>query len=223
MMPGLMSSVAADAAVTVSTNRPVYTQTTSGNGSSVTMTGAALSSAASDRYIVVGVTNRNPSFFGSTGAVSAVTVAGQSCTKVADIVGAGFNRVRSTLWITDLPVTSGTTGNVVVTFAGSNDYGIAIWAMYGPNSPTPYDTAAATGTSTIDHPANGMLVAIGGSQGSSSMNTAWSGATEDFEGSMEGEEYSGASGGNLSNVAGQTINAAFTNDGSFAAATWSPA
>ncbi len=197
-----------------------------GTGSAPSFSNVALGTPSSSRHIIVAVASKSTSVFSSPPAVNSVTVAGQACTKVADI-GTGINRTRTTLWITSAPVTSGATGTVAVAMASaSSAVGVGVWAA-DLSSATPYDTATSflsqtSQSATIDFPAGGILVAAVSGQGSSYSTNWTAGAIEDFETLFSANEFSGASAAALSGGASQTVSVTSADNGAMVAATWSP-
>ena len=162
---------------------------------SVTDSGAALGTAAANRQILVGT------FAGRSGSgtslVTGITVAGVTATELQQTGRTGGNPFRSCSAIYIATVPSGTTGDVVVTFSGTQyDIGIYTIAIYGAAS-TAFDTGTAQGqasnlvlSDTVNIPANGFAIAmVGGSSGSLS-NYTWVGLTE---GSGTGAEVQGGS------------------------------
>ncbi len=154
-----------------------------GTGTKATWTfpSRALGAAASDRRVVVGVTASQAV---NNNTVSSVTIAGVAATQHVyheDGTGAAS---RAALW--SAPVPTGTTGDVVVTFASADDRcGIGIWRMTGAGA-SPVSTHAdgtdGTGTTSITVPAGGVAVAMA----ATSASTTWSGLTEDFDETIAG-------------------------------------
>lgn len=82
----------------------------------VTWAAASIGTASNDRYVVVGITAGADAGGGDAGFSGAtVTVGGQSCSLIAsNFHQAGGSSACISLWITDAPVTSGTTANIVL-------------------------------------------------------------------------------------------------------------
>ena len=179
-----------------------------------TISGLALGTAAPNRYIVAAISLNN-----NSRTVTAVTIGGHSATEIGTMVsGTGSPFTQVWLWIAAVP--NGTTGAVVKTGNDSENWFVALWAVYGITSSTPYDTASATGTdpstTACDIPANGIAIAY--ARGGTAYG-AWTIPTpgaEEFDaghpGGMEDVnqyQHSGASGVYASAVTGGT----FTADG----------
>jgi len=134
-----------------------YTATSDqGASTTYTFTSLAIGNPDSLRAIFVGVTGANG------GTVNSVTVGGISATQVVANTGTNFSLA---LWVAVVP--TGTTANVVVTFAaGQARCAVQIVRMVGYNSLTPTDTDAPAGggdasrTITIDAPANGGVMSF---------------------------------------------------------------
>lgn len=233
MLPGIAGIAGAKASHNLLT--VVYTGTASNtaNAASYTFSSASIGAAANDRYIVVAVTDSGVTFVNAP-TVSSVTVAGQACTKVAE-AWPGLTIVqRVTLWITNSPVTTGTTASIVVTLNSSaGGAAIGAWAVYGLTSTTPHDTLSVTGAAplsgSIDHPEGGILIAAAGFYELTSGSVTWTNATEDFEGSSgTSYEFTVASKADLTQASAQSLSVTHSNAGAEAyhamvAATWGPA
>lgn len=226
MLPGLTAVLLAAGADSGPTQTVPFQAYMSGTGSAPSFSNVALGTPSSSRHLIVAVATKNTSTFpGSPPAVNSVTVAGQACTKVADI-GTGINRTKTTLWITSAPVTSGTTGTVSVAVASaSSAVGVAVWAANLPSA-TPYDTATSflsqsNQSASIDFPAGGILVAAVSGLSGATASTWTAGAIEDFETTFNANEFSGASGASLTGGTNQTISVSSAENGAMVAATWS--
>lgn len=148
---------------------------------------------------------------GSTSGTSSVTVAGQACTLLVNGNGAGSNACQ--IWITDSPVTSGTTATVVVTpLATWGNCGISTYAITGLNSITP----TATVTTPTNNSAQSLAISAGGVAICVGLTSATStftitGMTEDADVTVESTVSSGTAGSTSSATAqtlSVTINAA---------------
>lgn len=174
------------------------------NKTTYTFTAVDIGSPASNRYIVVGVVNSDT---GATRATqNSVTVGGAACTSKVTIETNGTaGNPRTDLWLSNSPVTSGSTADIVVTLSGTDtSCAIVVWAVYGITSTTPHATATDVGTTlavTINQPAGGVLIALSSNFTTGSTAT-WTGATEDCDGSR-GDTRS-ASGASKANLAGGT-------------------
>lgn len=125
--------------------------------STYTFSGHSIGTASSDRYVIVGVVGR-ANFLSGNATISSVTVAGTSCTRA---VQSNTSNGTSEIWITNSPITSGTTGNVVVTTGGGvvvQCCGIGTYAVTGLLS----NTATATATQTTNNTATNLSVTADG-------------------------------------------------------------
>lgn len=220
MMPGMSGAAASPAASNVINALKQFgsSMASAGNPSAVMTIGTA----ATNRYVVVAV--GNVLTFGTAAAPTSVTVGGQACTKVADISQGGSAQPRTTLWITNAPVTTGTTATVSATASGS--CGMATWAIYGIASTTPYATATVAGSpssTTIDFQEGGVAIGAVATNSSPGAQT-FTGLTKDFDGSLNSaKRFSGASLSDMSAGTGQTVSNSPTNNNAFAVACWAPA
>lgn len=174
------------------------------NQSSYTFSGHAIGTASSDRHVIV-ITILQQSGGGAP-ITPTVTVAGQSCTSVATAVPATAERVN--IFITDSPVTTGTTADIVVN-EGSTQHGcyIGVYAATGLNSTTPTDTIEDNSdplSGTIDCDAGGFIVGVG-QTASNGASFTWAGITEDFDGDFDVFEPTGAHGNFASAQTGLTV------------------
>lgn len=185
-------------------------------------TGLSIGTAAANRYIIVAFTKRSD-------ASGTVTVGGAACTMVVE----GTETTESpdgkaSVWITNAPVTSGTTATVSITgLSGSQRVGVSVFAATGIN-PTASDTstqqsssAASISDSGVTIPAHGIYVAAVGC-GSSGTSIAWTNATVNGDAANTNYRHSAAY---RSDDAGSTPTV--TADGAtaeyaFAAASFAP-
>lgn len=153
-----------------------------------TFSSQALGTAAANRQIVVVTCSANEGAGART--VSSLTVAGQSASSIITQAGTGGNTPHIALLIAT--VTSGTTGDVVVTWSGATlRCGIGVYAVYGAAS-VASDTASAEGsgtptlalTTTVQ--AGGVL--IGGYMGAGNNvgTVTWANLTEKYDEVIEG-------------------------------------
>jgi hypothetical protein len=147
IVPFVPASVSFAASTGSSTNLTVYT-----------FSGHAIGTEAANRKVVV-VTGS----VGGTALVTSLTVAGNSASLVKEQRDTVANERVTSMWQVD--VSSGTTGDIVVTWAGAKTAcAVGVWAVYGAAASTSDTGAADEGTPaalTITIPANG--VCIGGS------------------------------------------------------------
>lgn len=231
MMPGLGGGAASPGAVTAVPASLTYNASYAGG----TVT-AAIGTAATDRYVVIGITSTR----GAGNAVeahSSVSIGGVSCTKIVDATqqdAFAGNSYRTTLWISNSPVTTGTTATLSYSVGTHGTVQrTVVYSLYGINSTTPFDTVSATGSATvsgsIDYPENGVLISVAmpASVNSGGPTSTWTGATEDYDGGGTWRVTS-ASKASLTSQTSQTISVVATTQystagGTLVAATWSPA
>jgi len=182
------------------------------NLTTYTFSGKALGTAASNRQIVVLVSGHGT----SNTTVSTVTVGGVSATELVYAQQATGTQIKA-IWIASVP--TGTTGDVVVTFAaGKGSCGIGVYALYGASSSahaTQTDTTYSTDTVSvsIDVPAGGVCFAIGTGTAIDA-STTWTGLTEDYDAVEEsGNRHTGASDLFASAQTGLTVSAQVANVG----------
>jgi hypothetical protein len=167
-----------------------------------TFSNKSLGDAASDRIIVIagGSGGYNP-------AVTGVTVGGNSCTEAIQFAD------TARAWIYYVALPTGTTGDVVVTFASAEFRSIiGVYAIYGASG-GPADTATGGGTSgtvtaSIDKTENGVTIGafFQSNFNSATQNAAWTNLTEDAEVSADDSGSGGfASAENTADATGQTI------------------
>lgn len=163
----------------MSVKTPVLTFQTFANDTtsftaSYSFTSQAIGTAASDRYIIVCVSNRNSA---GTNSVNSVTVAGTSCTNLTSSeVGSGL----CSIWITNSPITTGTTATIDVTMTGSQTCcGIDVYSVIGLASTTPVstnNTSTDNNAMALTTPSGGVIVGISTQAGTATCTVT--GATE---------------------------------------------
>lgn len=168
--------------------------------------------AAADRQVIVVAT--------STKSISpyrpftAVTIGGNAATihasEVAGDGGISANPSMS-MSIASLAVPSGTTATITVSLTGNVDGAcIAVYALYGLVSVTPYDTASNGGvganpSTTIDVPAGGIVIAGYGGMGGTPGSASWTGLNAvDQNQAFPGAGPAWSSGATQSGLAAQT-------------------
>jgi hypothetical protein len=184
--------------------------------SSYTFSNISIGTAASDRYIVVAAFGSG----GSSTTVTSVTVGGSNAASLVQI--AGSTTVNS-LFI--IPVSTGTTANIVVTFPDAKDRcAVSVWRVTGISSITPYDTASFgtsnsvnTSSVNIDTVSGGILIASSIRGGTQSGTTTWTGATEAYDFTVSGRIVSGASLSNTSTETNRLLQTDFTTTAATAA------
>ncbi len=127
-----------------------YAGTATGAGG--TYSGVPIGTAASNRRVVVGMA-------GNGSDVTALTVAGQSCTRVAT---GGSGTRWCDLFVTDAYVTSGTTATIVVTGGGA-EVRLFVWTITGTSTAATYQTqtdSTAPLSVSLDIPAGGVAFMV---------------------------------------------------------------
>lgn len=144
-----------------------------------------IGAASADRLVVVSIDHRsngaNP-----TGGVTGVTIAGVTATLLtfggtdASIIS-GRNAVS--MWIAAVP--TGTTGDIVITFADAPaQTGIGVWAMTGASAtPTDVDVANANNIAALTVNTNGAAI-VGAHNASGSTMATVTGATMRYNNSI---------------------------------------
>ena len=155
-----------------------------------TFAATAIGTAAANRTILVGIASNAVD-------VSTVTVGGSSASAVVSLGGA--NR-RVAIWQVDF--TTGTTADIVVTFAAAaQDCGVDVWAAYGILG-TANDTQTSVAnppSAVLSIPAGGVAVGIA-TNFIGSATWTWTNMTEDSDQVIPAS-------GNISYSAGSTTSA----------------
>lgn len=144
-----------------------------------TFSSVGLGAAASDRYIIVSVAARKA---GTGGTISSVTVGGETATIITQITNSGDSNSH-VAGLAIAHVTSGTTGDIVVTM--NTDHlrmAIGVWRAVSLSSPTPHDYGSSTATNPtydIDVLAGGFVVGMASTSNTSTFS--WTGIDEDFD------------------------------------------
>lgn len=157
---------------------------------SLDFTSQSIGTADSTRVVIVGVVMGNGS--ANTTTVSSVTVNGVSATRrvVAQKDSSTVNVVETSIWTASVPTGTSVTINVTTsaTLGAVNYRQIYVYSMLGAAHEAPSSTATAIGTTnpstTINCPANGNIVAVGGYENSS--NEAGASASKAFVASQTG-------------------------------------
>lgn len=197
-----------------------------GSATTYTFSSQALGTAASDRKIVVGAFAVN-----AVKAVSSMTIGGVSASLVVAKTNSGGEQIE--LWQAAVP--TGTTGDVVVTWAGGQlGCGIGVFRIVGAESAA-HDTggsaAAGAGSDTLDIPANGVAVGVAGTNPNGIPTWTWTGLTEDYDAggiiTASDGSHTGASDAFATTQTGLSITATATSYGVrgsvMAIASWGPA
>lgn len=189
-----------------------------------TFTSVGIGTAAAGRKVVVAAANARAT---TTSAVSSMTIAGVSATKVVAANHDPDDTADTELW--QAVVATGTTATIVVTYDLATDRcGVGTWAVYGAAS-----AAHATATNfsdplsaSINVPEKGGCI---GSVGSANvvLTYTWTNLTENYdEVVQEGVIHSGASETFATTQTGLTITANGSSTPSrraMALASWGPA
>lgn len=180
-------------------------------GSPYSASSVNIGAASASRYVVVAVCASNDAL-----ATGSVTVAGTSCTRVAAITGSGR---PCALFITNSPITTGTTATVVITVGATADIDFAIYTLSGAASPTSPTTAtdnSAPLSQSVTIPAGGVAIGVANLFTSST----WTGLTKDADGTSSNFKGTVAS----LTTAGSVTATATGSGGSSAlcVAVWSP-
>jgi hypothetical protein len=144
-------------------------------GNPYTFTSHAIGTASAGRYVVVSVSVSNVI------APASVTVAGQATTRV-NLIASPSSR-STALFVTDSPVTTGTTADIAVTMGGTRDVEIAVFTLENaatPTSPDYTNTDIQTSTDTLTLDVNvdeGGAVLAQGVWDTASVTPTWSGVT----------------------------------------------
>jgi hypothetical protein len=158
--------------------------------STYTFTAQDIGTASATRYVVVGIAIRTA---GANPTFSSVTIGGVSATLVVQAVNSVSDWTRTGIFIA--AVTTGTTGDVVVTLSSAAARcGISVYALYDLTSATAITSATSTaspGSLNVNVTPGKVLVAHAYDNSNTAM--AWTGATEDFDVALEGGQHSSAS------------------------------
>lgn len=148
------------AVMALGTTKPFYCSNggamDAANLSTYTFSNMRFASPDADRKIVVGIHSD-----GATVLPTGVTIGGVAATQIGSTFSANTNTVS--FWVADVP--TGLTGNVVVSFgSGRGRCSIYVWSFYksGALSVADSDTDSAGSNVSIDIPANGVCLAVGG-------------------------------------------------------------
>jgi len=141
-----------------------FAEVATGSGA-ITYSGLAIGPAASDRLVVVGVSQR-------LNSISSMTIGGVTATEVVSQVSDRFN-FSAALYTAVVP--TGTTADVVVTVSGTVRWqSVGVWTGDGLTLSASASTASAsTSLSTVDGGDHVAVVSHAGTSGAMS----WSGVT----------------------------------------------
>jgi hypothetical protein len=144
---------------------------TDADGTSYTQT-SSIGTAASDRYVVVvGWAND-----GSNRTISSCTVGGAATTRRANL-GSVVDPIA--IFITNSPVTTGTTASITVNYSSSvSNMGFAVFSLTGPVNTTPAGTIQTSSlTSTTISVNKGGAIISGLNRRNSTSNVTFTGLT----------------------------------------------
>lgn len=225
MIPGGLSSLwlasekPASVAWTASPGAPA-----SAPASPYSETGVSIGTAANDRYVIVCLTTVSASNIQITG----VTVAGTSCTLLARCPATVLG--DCCMWITNSPITSGTTATISATYGSTPTYvSMEVFAVTGLKSSTPSatasigdgsSTAAAVALGTLTIPANGFFLGYVGGWPNVSSSYTWSGtmgAAESSDNNPDGNNDIRQTSAILNSISGVTGTATATLSTTFTA------
>ena len=183
-------------AVTSTTDTNVYT-----------FSSVNLGAAASDRYIIVTAMTRKA---GASTTLTSITIGGVTATIVKQVTNNVTNTDVAAIVIAAVP--TGTTGDIVVTWGATMvRCAIGVYRVTGLVSATASDSDSSTAndpTVNLDCPAGGFI--IGGALTAASSSAAWTGITENFDGTLETfVTYTGASDTFATQQTGLTLTADF--------------
>jgi hypothetical protein len=186
-----------------------------------TFTSVNFGTAADDRLVFVNLA-RFGTGFGSDAGAATVTIGGVAATKAVEIADTSDTFDNEWWWAA---VPTGTSGNVVVTFANTETSGnvidIIAYAVTGADTTTPVDDTLTdfsdsdnpiSLTGTIDVSAGGAVLAAGwGGVSAGSPTYAWTGAVEDVDAAVSSAYgRSAASEAIPAGASGRTITADIT-------------
>jgi hypothetical protein len=183
-----------------------------------------IGTASSDRYVVVIMFHDNGTL--GLGTIGSITVGGIACTKVVQT--ANLNNTAAAIFVTNSPVTTGTTATLVNTGGlAESALGFATYAVYGINPTASASSTVSTDdpSTTIDVPAGGVIIA-GSVNDTDSNACTWTGVTEDFDSAfVSGVKASGGYFTTETPVTGRTVTANWSTSSSdkLVAAAWGPA
>lgn len=151
----------------------------------ITFTAHGLGSLGNGRMIIVGVGIAGT----GTPTTTAVAITGGSpSSAMTQRVSQQQGVFNVSLWT--LMENTLTSADIVVTLSANvSRLGIGVWAAYEIGSAVPHDTAVSTADPsdlTIDVPTEGVVVAFSSGGGGGSVTSAWTNATERFDGPTEG-------------------------------------
>ena len=189
--------------------------------STVTFSGQAIGTAATDRIVVIGVTCN------AGEPITSATIGGISAASVVEGDALG-GTAYAALWQASVP--TGATADIVINLTGTSfRTGLGVWAIYGASS-TVTDTGSSIAdpsTDTLNISAGGVAIGMANSEGVSTSSYTWTNLTENFDSGLgEGTgAYSGASAAFAAEQTALSITADPTSGSAWAmaCASWPPA
>lgn len=149
--------------------------------SSYSFSGVSLGTAASDRWIILGVHGLANEDYSAT-AITSCTVNGYTGVPVAQDY---YTDDRAVIGIVVAYCPTGTTGTIVVNF--NSDVGacyISVWEVNGLVKFAPYDSDTDTSGSmsiTLDTLADGFIIAVGSAEDTFISTATWTNVTERYD------------------------------------------
>lgn len=211
LMPFFVPRVEAAAAAAISLSFLGNNQGPDSDASSYTVSGATFGAEDATRHIIVSAMGWAS---GTEAWTATCTIGGVSATALFDYTYVATIYNHPYFWIAKVP--TGTTGDIVITYAGDvvRRQAIAWWRAVGPDSISVVDTDSAGGN---DSPALALDVQAGGAVVGHSMaasdptDWAWTNLTEHFAVSVQGtEDHSAASAEIASTETGRDFSVAIT-------------
>lgn len=194
-----------------------YTGVTSSGTTGGTLTATVgIGTAAAGRYVVViGWSNDS-----SAPSVNSCTVGGATTTRVASFGGAD----AIAMFITDAPVTSGTTASVAVTYSGAgvSNRAFSVYSLTGPVNTTPLGViqSGVTTSTTLSVIAGGAIIS-GVNLRNNTSTVTYTGLTSDNQTIVSGAHVLASAKYNA--TAAETRSLSYSPSGSWVAASFSPA
>lgn len=150
-------------------------------GTTVTFTGVNIGTASASRRVVVAVGSRS-------GTPTGCTIAGVTAT----LDGSDASPNQS--YIYSAVVTTGTTGDIVVSFpGGSPRCGIGVWALENASPTGQTGTAANNADMNVTTSVGDVVIASAYEHGTNGSTATWTGATERYDETVETDmTHSGA-------------------------------
>lgn len=188
------------------------------NAATYTFAAHAIGTAAADRLVIV-----CPAANGGSGTISSVTCGGVAMNAVVTPI----EQVNTVAGIYSLLVTTGTTADIVVTYASSrNRSAISVYTLNNLESTTAYHTATGSAADTdtavsINYQDGGAVIGVAHVNGN--RTATWTNLTENYDSVVESTSaHTSASKATTTGATGETITVTFSgaNDHVLAVASW---